>query len=51
MEVTQQARECTKTGTKADDVKSGVCGQDKPDSNELCGEEREHSDPPKLRCC
>ena len=49
MEVTQQARECTKTETEADDV----CGQDKPDNNGLCRgseKEREHSDRPELRC-
>ena len=49
MAVTQQAREYTKTETEADDV----CGQDKPDNNGLCRgseKEREHSDPPELRC-
>ena len=53
MEVTQQARECTKTETEADNVKSGVCSQDKPDNNGLCErseKEREHSCPPELRC-
>ena len=52
MEVTQQARECTKTETEADNVKSGVCGQDKPDNNGLCErseKERERSCSPELR--